>query len=303
MRKRLLENENVGKIAEDPKKLAFLKAIEDREDNELDFLDGKGANDSFYVEMETQEGGDSQALQQENTLVESLIEGAVQPLQPAKPSTTNMRPPPNMRRTPANAKRPATLAEIKQSLSYLVEEPGSFQLPSSGSESENEDSHDDDDALSHISDSQRSQDMPKPSPRRTTSANNIIVDRLLLKRQSSSSLSSLATSESNNTLAFHSASTTASSSSSFVPSLLRRATTNSSIGGVEGGAATTERAAGGEKAVKIGGGKKISVNFRKREGEKERIVGRSERRRKEEREKLARQGRQLGGLARGVWEG
>ena len=56
MRKALLENENVGKIAEDPKKLAFLRAIEDREeddDEELDFLD-RPAEASFRIEPDTQ---------------------------------------------------------------------------------------------------------------------------------------------------------------------------------------------------------------------------------------------------------
>src|SRR5258706_2675671 len=40
MRKALLEDERIGKIAENPKKLAFLHAIEDRdEDDEVDFLE------------------------------------------------------------------------------------------------------------------------------------------------------------------------------------------------------------------------------------------------------------------------
>lgn len=349
MRKQLLKNENVGKIAEDPKKLAFLRAIEDRDGSEdFDFLDRQGVEDSFYVEMETPTEGtgsgtpttDNGGAPAEAMEVEGQDTREQQPLQPTKPTTTNtMRPPANKRRTPAAAtgKRPSTLAEIKQSLSYLVEEPGTFYAsPSSDSGSDNENGGSDfdvDDGVSHISDSQRStsyqpsnsnsnsdsaassRSVTFSNPRRTntssssssansasSSSSSVIVDRLLLKRQSSSSLSSLA-GDGSNTMAFHNPSAS-SSTSSFVPSLLRRATTNSSLtntgeGGGVGVAATTERMAGGEKAVKIS--KRISVNFRKREGEKARIVGKGERRRREEREKMARGGK-LGGLARGTWE-
>lgn len=65
MRKALLADEKVGQIAEDPKKLAFLRAIEDREDDDdLDFLE-RPAEDSFGVGMDTQEDavGDSQSQQ------------------------------------------------------------------------------------------------------------------------------------------------------------------------------------------------------------------------------------------------
>ena len=298
----MMQDANVSKIAEDPKKLAFLRAIEDREDGEaFDFLDGKGAHDSFYVDMDTQEGADSQAGQQEQATEETEAGGAAESVRSTKSSTNNMRPPPSKRRTSATGKRPSTLAEIKQSVSALCEEPGSFQLPSSDSDSESE--KEDEDAMSHVSDSQRSQDAPQRNPRRTGSSSSAVVDRLLRKRQSTSSLSSLASDNSTGSLAFHNPSTASSSSSSFVPSLLRRATTNSSLNGVvEGGAATTERAAGGEKAVKVNVGKKISVNFRKREGVKERIVRRGERKKREEREKMANQGRALGGLAKATWD-
>ena len=120
MRKALLENENVGKIAEDPKKLAFLRAIEDREDDEdLDFLD-RPAEDSFRIEPDTQEVPDSQS--QQPTLPEpSSLGKRKRPLQDSIPDKANMRPPAPARRT-APPKKPATLVEIRESVFFIFYE-------------------------------------------------------------------------------------------------------------------------------------------------------------------------------------
>lgn len=287
MRKALLANENVGKIAEDPKKLAFLRAIEDHEaDDNLDFL-GRPAEDSFRVEPDTQEDPESQS---QPALPETNPGKPKRPLQDSAPDKGNMRPPPAARRTQA-PKKPATLAEIRESVSFLIEEPGSINTAPDPSSSASED-----ESNPHNENQRNPRRRPNPNP---------IIDRLSLKRAESASASSTSR------LAFHDPSTTNPTIGGFkVPSLLRRATTTNLAGDNHGittmTTATTERAAGGgEKGdfVRRGGTKKSSVNYFARETEKNKVIEGVERRRKEEREREAR-GRmmRLGGLGMGAFE-
>ncbi|KAK2759879.1 hypothetical protein FQN54_002613 [Arachnomyces sp. PD_36] len=121
MRKALLEDEKIGQIAENPKKLAFLRAIEDREpddDIEIDFLqEGSGSQE--------EEGSKDESASQDAQAASGEESGGKnkrkRPLNPSAADTTN-RPPPNKRRTVAS-KKPATLAEIRESLSFLLEGP------------------------------------------------------------------------------------------------------------------------------------------------------------------------------------
>jgi mediator of replication checkpoint protein 1 len=287
MRKALLENENVGKIAEDPKKLAFLRAIEDREDDDnLDFLD-RPAEDSFCAGMDTQEGPDLQS--QQPTLPGSLPNKRKRPLQESIPDKGNLRPPPAARRTTVT-KKPATLAEIRESVSFLIEEPGSINVAPDPSSSASEDE-------AHHSETRASNPRRRPNP-------NPIIDRLSLKRAESASTSS------SSRLAFHDPSN--STIGGFkVPSLLRRATTSSlsanaaDANGISTAAATERAAGGGEKGdfVRRGGTKRSSVNYFSREAEKRGVVEGVERRRKKEREREARKRRSgLGSLGVGAFE-
>ena len=287
MRKALLADEKVGEIAEDPKKLAFLRAIEDREDDEdLDFLE-RPAEDSFRVDNETQED-DSQSQQPQAASHDPNLNQRKRPLQA---TNHNMRPPPTARRTTATTtKKPSTLAEIRESVSFLIEHPAAYNAPdpsSSASDAE------EDTAAEHDG----------RNLRRTTSANPII-DRLTLKRTSTASSSSSNTSS---RLAFYDPNSTTSDGFK-VPSLLRRATTNLSESGAvdKNGISTyaaTERVAGGgdEKFVRKGGSKKSSINYFTRELERRGAVEGVERRRREERERTAKERRNggLGGLVGG----
>ena len=292
MRKALLDNENVGKMAEDPKKMAFLKAIEDREeDDDLDFLD-RPAEDSFRVQSGTQgeEGLPSQS-QEPRQEAEGNRKRA---LQDSDAEKAKVRPPAAMRRTRAS-KRPATLAEICESVSFLVEEPGSVNTA---------------DPFSSANEEDENTNPPPPddtngNPRRSKASS--IIDRLTLKRAASTNTSDISH------LAFHNASiaTTTYLNNSFVPSLLRRATTSSLTATTDQygiSHATTERAAGGgEKGefVRRGGTKRSSINFATREMQKRGVVEGVERRRREERAIRAKErGNGLLKLCRGsTWEG
>lgn len=119
MRKALLEDEKIGQIAENPKKLAFLRAIEDREpDDDIgnDFLQEPGSQEE--ASKEESAGQDTQAAGGEETGSNNKRK---RPLKPSAADTTN-RPPPAQRRTIAS-KKPATLAEIRESVSFLLEGP------------------------------------------------------------------------------------------------------------------------------------------------------------------------------------
>lgn len=266
MRRELLKDEAVGKIAEDEKKQAFLRSIEDREIVDDESLD--------FDQPETQEA-ESQAqpeLQGEHRSVAAADSDSQDILQPASEWKINRSL--NIRRTKLpSVDKPTTLAEIRESVSFLIEEPESqaatIDLGLSDSESEPElyvdlDRHfrsaeadermaeDDEDDLGgfivddvdrpeRTGDEQQSGGFkipprPKCSERRTRNPpHGQVIDRLSLLRQSSSSCSATAGTgphSSTNKLAFSLPRQSSSTSvSAFGPSsLLRRATTNSGLG-------------------------------------------------------------------------
>lgn len=302
MRRELLKDEAVGKIAEDKKKEAFLKSIEDRE----------AADDEDDLNLDTVETpeGDSQSQQpaQDDSAEPAITEPHAlstnsnkrkRPLEPSAVDILNRLPPAlrhmNIKAVPVNRK-PSTMAEIRESVSFLIEEPDSQSATPQYGSSDDEDadpeayvnldrhlqavdgSEEDDEDLGNfiVDDSQDSDvfkkpQLPPPRPpfaQRRTKAN--IVDRASLLRQaSSSSSSSSATSK----MAFFTSKAGSSDSLGLkVPSLLRRATANSSLGSVNGSnvsatgvSVATERGAPDqEKEVirKGAGGRRNAVNFR-----------------------------------------
>ncbi|TVY46834.1 Mediator of replication checkpoint protein [Lachnellula occidentalis] len=287
MRKALLADERIGKIAENPKRQAFLRAIEDRgSEDEMDFLDD-------FAEQE--EGTDSQSQSQAEGSRSQQVVPDSQPTSMGPPKRKHSedstevenRPPPNLRRT-KNGKKPSNLTEIRESLSSLIEEPNAIIAPAdSGSESEDELD------IEGGPESQSQKENKDPFALRRGKV--AVIDRISLKRASSNSISA------NTRLAF----ATSSSVAQFkVPPLLRRATTNSSIASsttssVSGGISATERMAGGagSDGVKRGGGRASGVNYFARETERTAHVVKTEKRRQEKRVKGA-EGRRkvVGGL-------
>ncbi|KAI9763747.1 MAG: hypothetical protein M1840_009144 [Geoglossum simile] len=261
MRKALLEDENLGKIATNPKKLAFLRAIEDHDqDEQLDFLDDTA--DASQDPVESQDSADRRpAPATANTKRKRNSE-----------STSGVndenRPPAHHRKS----KRPCTLAEIRESLSSLIAEPHAAFSPS-----DNQDLSDDGDDGDGESNSRNS------SPTKHRRPNIPAIDRVAAKRSESS------ISESTK-LAFHS--NTTSAGGFRVPALLRRVATShlGTSGGAKGGdavmvtermAGAGERGAGGGVAVKRGGKASSSINFHQRErGRKEGVLETEKRRRK-----------------------
>lgn len=293
MRKALLEDERIGKIAENPKRLAFLRAIEDRDDNEgeLDFLDNFAASQDPLESQSQSQAEDSQQDANEVT--------AVGP--PKRKLSTSIvaenRLPPHLRRTKPS-KKPSNLSEIREFLSSLIDEPNAAEAAA-------EDSSDSDLEVEGLDGArpthERNKENRDPFASRRSSK-TAVVDRISLKRASSHSAPASNTTR----LAFASASS-AGALGFKVPALLRRATTNSSLSSsVSNGSTTvsvsgTERLARGlgmdARAVTKKAGKNSGVNYFARENERRSKVQEAEKRREEKRFKGA-EGRRkvVGGL-------
>ncbi|KAI9780651.1 MAG: hypothetical protein M1839_006592 [Geoglossum umbratile] len=251
MRKALLEDENIGKIATNPKKLAFLRAIEDNDQGEqYDFL-GNTADASQDI-VESQDFGDGHQVATTNQKRKRNSESITD-------VNDENRPPAHLRKP----NRPSTLSEIRESLSSLIVEPhAAFDPPN------NDDLSSDDDESSH-----------RNSPHTKRCRSNIpVIDRVAAKRSESS------ISESTK-LAFHS--TTASAGGFRVPALLRRVAASHLSGATKDAVVVTERMAGvenkgadGTGAVKRGGKASSSINFHQRERGRREGVSEAERRRK-----------------------
>ncbi|KAF7506119.1 hypothetical protein GJ744_012270 [Endocarpon pusillum] len=266
MRRELLKDEAVGKIAEDKKKQAFLKSIEDRDAAEdEDIAVGEVEQTAEDTQWQTRSAEESSS----QTDI-SMIDDQSQRKRPLEPSTADVinRQAPSHRRTSNQIgivqRKPSTLAEIREQVSILMDEPNSQSGTRDPDSSEDdaqepeayvnlnrhlhpadEENEDPDEGLADfIVDDERlifkKPQLPTaraPATERRTKPN--VVDRLSLLRQSSSASSSSSSSTSTSShshsgskLAFFTSKSSADNPSSLfkVPALLRgRATTNSSF--------------------------------------------------------------------------
>ncbi|KAI0202037.1 MRC1-like domain-containing protein [Astrocystis sublimbata] len=213
MQKALFTDERIGKIAENPRNAAFLKTIEDlNKDDEWNF-------DDNFAETASTSGDDSQSQNVSQT--NEAIPDSQPPTTGRKRTRMDghaPRPGPNERRTKDDA-RPSSIAEVRRSLSALLEESNTLTssvIPAtevdSGSDGEEERP-----STSHTTN--------KENRRPSRPASGGVVDRITLKRSSSSSLSTGGSTSASSKLAFSASSTV--SGNFKVPALLRRATTNS----------------------------------------------------------------------------
>lgn len=276
MRKALLADDKIGEIAENPKKVAFFKAVEDRDfedDFNLDFLDEKesGSQGESSQDVASEEQTDSGANANGSNKRK-------RPLEPSAEDTTN-RPPPHLRRTPASAmsKKPATLAEIRATLSFLTETPeyDSFHedasLDDDATEAEDPVEEDADAARAEEiqqdgSNPQTHDGFSKPShPRRTRGH---VVDRLALLRQASSN-SATASGSGNTKFAFHSGGSKEGPIGFRPPQLLRRVTTGSSSSSGTSTSSTSNRVSKPASGPKKGGAVNSYTAAREKERERE----------------------------------
>lgn len=289
MRRALLADDKVNEIAENPKKAAFFKAIEDRDDEDdidLDFLEYE-KQDVSQEESPSQEVG-PEGQQQQGPATSESDNKRKRPLEPSAEDVAN-RPPPHLRRKPASAmsKKPATLAEIRETVSFLTEthEYDSFHEDAAveGDEDHPEQMEEDQPEIPAEDDEKASNNPKEDSftprtnnhnhPRRTRGP---VVDRLALLRQASSN--SATTASASTRFAFAGAGKDTAANIGFRPPPLLRKTTNSSS---SSGSPSTADSRRGAKAPPGGAAisKKGAVNYytAAREQERERSIRAKER--------------------------
>lgn len=269
MRRELLKDEAVGKIAEDKKKEAFLRSIEDRDfsddDGDLDQSETSPEDDSQEKESQAQADHESGFPEEDADELSGIrYADSPGPLAVSAPSKLNQVKRSSGRSTKPSSQRPATLAEIRESVLILIDDPdsqsGSIDLGLSDSDDEpeayvnldrhleaaeaDENARDGEDLGDFIVDDEEqapedlafkkpaipSSESRAPFSERRTKERPNIINRLSLLRQSSSSSSSSA----NSKMAFYGSNSSAGASLGKVPILLRRATTNSSLGSLSG---------------------------------------------------------------------
>jgi mediator of replication checkpoint protein 1 len=312
-RKLLLQDENVKDWAEKGKhtkgKDAFLKAIAD--DDEREAEDAIDLDEEEVADESTQQ---SQSQPEINGVPLQEIGGNKRRAEEDGTASQD-RPPAKQRRTreiDAAFSRPTSIGQVRESLSFLLDEPDQVLVgpsvleddsdleiedePAESGAGYDEDDGDDVAAEARQNDGgfapnpQSMEDkalMPPPprlpGPLRRTAAKPAVVDRLSLKRGSSSSASADSRS------AWSSGGSTASSKAQ---SLLRRATTSLSSSGANDRGVTTG-GGGNDRGVTIGGGarvggnKKSSLAYQARAEERRIIVEASARRRAENTAKIA----------------
>ncbi|TKA72706.1 hypothetical protein B0A49_04800 [Cryomyces minteri] len=280
MRKALLEDEKVGKIAADPKKAAFLRAIEDRElDEDLDL-----PNEPVQPITQCQEGPEGE----NEVVVPASTQESVKVKRPldANPTAAN-RLPAKFRRTNHGDRRPATLDEIRESVSFLIEQPGVVpESQLSGYESDGND-----EVVDENEGQRRNEDGTATHRGPFQSRRPVVIDRLSLKR-----LATTSTILDMGVLAFHAPSTT-NTPGFKLPSLLRRATTNLTNVTTTSERSTTSKE---EVTVRRGGSKKSSINYAAREAERRAVIDAAETKKAEDTKRVARLRRSaLGALGRG----
>ncbi|KAK5685520.1 hypothetical protein LTS10_003599 [Elasticomyces elasticus] len=317
-RKLLLQDDNIAGLAQGKQskgKDAFLKAIADDDDaGDDDMYDLSGGEDEFADAAVDETQTESQPSQQPQQAETGPLREVSGNKRPATEENTQGRPPAKQRRTqPGAFRKPANMLEVRESLSFLLEEPDAVpagptvELDTDSENGEQSPEHaDSDEEDADMAERERQNDggfapnaadfdaraMPPPrlpaSQRRTAApvAKPTVVDRLSLKRGNSNA----------NGAAGPTAWAAPSSSNGFrAPSLLRRATTaNTMLGSgandrgvtIGTGSANLSRENSGS-GVRMGGSKKSSLAYQARADERKAIVEASTRRRQESTKRIA----------------
>lgn len=313
MRKALMEDENVGKIVANPKSAAFLKSLEDREDD-MD-LDDFGDESIMDVEHATnsQLPADGESQDTQNVSGEtSQSEGMPPPRQTGRLPQAQRRA-----RIIREDKRASSLAEIRANVSQLLEDPNTIHMAGESSSDSELEIGDDDDALS-IHEGLLSDDDEDTEPQdtslilgqisimKTTKKERVrenldpfasrrssvaVVDRSLSRQNS-------AASSDGPRLAFGS---TSSLTSGFkVPPLLRKATGNSissATPSVSGEAGSAKLAAAGMGKSNGGTAKKGGYKGFAKEEQRQKVIQEGEQKRIEKKLKGAEERRRnVGGV-------
>lgn len=286
-RKLLLQDESLGKLGANDKKEAFLRAIEDRDEaDNVDFLDGVDVDDDEDMQ-DSQPNASQQVSEQlhgEAPLAQVSGNSLKRAAEDSEPSQSSQQQP---RKKPSSLRRsnpwdtfrkPKSLAEVRESVSFLIDEPHNDEVAAGILLSDSE--HEDNAAAVEAR---------APAAERRIPAKAGIIDRLTLKKQASSSVAE----DSADALAFATSSQSRGSFSFKPASLLRKATANNTSFSESMPPPALNRE--GSSNVRVGGSKKSSINYQAREAERQALVHRAERKRAENVRKIAGLRRKAGG--------
>ncbi|KAF9700470.1 hypothetical protein EKO04_001224 [Ascochyta lentis] len=283
MQKALMSDENIGKIAENPKQQAFFKTLADfADDADYDFLEMPEPK-SIYAE-DSQSQSQSEPVQQDGVEGETVIpdsqfpasqaDSVVMPppnlLKRKSPSSSQKenRPPPNLRRIDNGlTRRPITLADVQHSVSELLE-----------------------DSRIVVPDSQYASDSDSELEIVDRPVRKAVVDRLTLSRQST--LEDSQSQASAEGLAFHAPSRGPAAPGFRIPSLIRQATSTLSASSDR----SERHSQSGEAAVRRGGTGRSNIHAQAREAERRALLEKKEKRRKEVLKKKVDGARRKGGM-------
>ncbi|KAK2867993.1 hypothetical protein FQN49_003269 [Arthroderma sp. PD_2] len=282
MRKALLADGKIGKIAEDPKKQAFMRTIEDMDvDNDSDFLEEGGDSENNVASQESNNNGDDSCQNGTEGGGSNNSSARKRPFEAVAADALNRLPAKSRRLAhKASMKKPLTLAEIRESVSFLIDGPNtgaslepplssiipSDDVPAQTDHSggiEEADFVDNGDTLpaSGGDTAERSNDNTNPRRQRGK-----VVDRLALRRQASSNAASAGK------LAFHPGANNAGPEFKLPPFLQRRS--SSSLSSASTKSTSTSTSSGSSVVVTessgVQGGRKGAVNYYAAAREKER---------------------------------
>jgi len=315
-RKLLLQDDNIASLAQGKQskgKDAFLKAIADYDSDDLLNLYDAGENDSQQLPIDDSQN--SEIIIAETDLGE--VSCSKRRLAEDEAYLAD-RPVAKQRRTRLSAfKKPASMLEVRESVSFLLEEPDAQLVGPSvdlKSDSEDDPSENDNGLVEDGRDDHEAEEdarqndggyapnpaifdakiMPPPrlpAYQRRTAPRTAVVDRLSLRRSASGS----STRDLGRT-----AWAAPISGEGKVPSLLRRVTTNMTYAAGDRGVSMPNLGRENSGGVKKGGSKNSSLAYQARAEERRAIVEASARRREENTARIAQMRRNSSALGRGL---
>ncbi|PNS18113.1 hypothetical protein CAC42_4072 [Sphaceloma murrayae] len=280
-RRLLLGDERVGTLGGDGKKEAFLRAIEDRDEEGAGELDEGGGD----VEEGSQIGREGKSQEEGTQDMLKSVSGNERKRKAEEEGGREWKRPSFAQRRNAAFVKPASLKEVRESVSFLIEEPHLEERNVNASDEEDEET----------TGPQQAEERAPFAARRTPAKHIAVVDRLLVRKSSSS------VDQEQAGLAF--VRSTSSFSGFKVPSLLKRATTGAGTSkGSMGppalkrdGSSNTSTSTSSASSGMRGKGQRSSINYAAREAERRAVVDKVEQRRKADVKRIAGMRRSGGG--------
>ncbi|EFR02705.1 hypothetical protein MGYG_05703 [Nannizzia gypsea CBS 118893] len=274
MRKALLADEKIGKIAGDPKKAAFMRTIEDMGiDNDSDFLEEGEDTDNCVASQESNNNGNDSSQRDGEPVARKRPFDAV-----AADSLNRLPVKSRKLARKASMKKPLTLAEIRESVSFLLDGPDTGAA-SGVPLSSNITPHDAAARSAHSGGIEddfvgNGETLQADKLDRTSQVDNAtqprrqrgrVVDRLALRRQASSNAAS------GNKLAFHSNMNSVGPEFKLPPFLQRRSSSGLSVATTKSSSSTSSSSSVVvTESAGVQGSRKGAVNYYAAAREKER---------------------------------